>query len=668
MKLTPEEIISLKETLKSASSEREADYETIETAYGISIDEARRTSRFNDSKTRTKLDFEETDLDVDFSVKINLFHQIVESQRTVLGAQRTVRVPARSPSNEDVAYADKLEKALYYLWRRWNFRDQLSLMGWYCAVYGSAVGVLTLHQTEKIPMLTIRSPKNFYAVASMDDETELTAAMFVLETKGNIVKAEYGGEYEDDEDVNVIDFYSRNQRTRVIESSAEAVIDAPNPLKVVPIWIFPGIRIPGIFGDSTIKRAIPVHNEIERLYATEAKVMWINANGPTYINDPINVPENWKWGDSATITMGPQGRIGKASVEAIDANLLMHRIEDMKQNLDKVNDFSSVSRGDWAGSLMTGKGVTALQNPGAQRMEARLQSIDPRIEKVNSTALLMWNKSGKKPKSIAVKTKGSIDTITVDPKVDIDPSWVDNIVWLDSASFVDRQAWSITQLQKVRGNPRVMSTQRYLENDPDCDDVAGEMQRIQDEEMQAQARMMQMQMQAQQQMMQAQAPQQGGGVPPQEGGQMPPEGQPQGAEGTPEGAPAGTPGEAPPEQSQSLQALGEMLSSIPKIKGSIYIVGEALDGLEQAEMLELFLSQAIDKATISNFIGNEAPFLKGQFTFHVGTPNEPFVLVIENGQPTGDLTVQGEDMENGEMPLEAEMAAGEMPPEMMGMV
>jgi hypothetical protein len=97
-------------------------------------------------------------------------------------------------------------------------------------------------------------------------------------------------------------------------------------------------------------------------------------------------------------------------------------------------------------------------------------------------------------------------------------------------------------------------------------------------------------------------------------------------------------------------------------------VGEALDGLEQAEMLELFLSQAIDKATISNFIGNEAPFLKGQFTFHVGTPNEPFVLVIENGQPTGDLTVQGEDMENGEMPLEAEMAAGEMPPEMMGMV
>jgi hypothetical protein len=626
-------IVALKQYLEKRDSTRMSDYDKVEREYGLEIDEAFRTARFPEQTRREKFYWEESDLDIDFTVPVNLYHQIVEAQKAVLGAMRNVKVPP--PTNDEVGqlYADKLEKGIFYLWREWNLRRQLLLLGLYCALYGTAVGVLTVNTEKKIPMFQVRSPKGFYGIASLDDDTALESAMFVQTSKGNMVNAMFQTEYDDDEDVDIIDYYDKNERIRVIEQDTLEVFRKGHGLKACPVFTFQGIMLPGIMGASTIMRAIPVHREIQRLYTLDAKVMWLVVNAPTYIKDPQNVPPNFKWGDDATITMGAQGAIGKAGIDNMNPDLIVRRIEDMKTNLDRVNDFASISRADFQGSILTGQGVKNLLNPSAQRMESHNQGIDPILEKVNSLALISWNKIGKK-KNVVGKTKGEVFSEPFDPKADINPEWVENICWIDASAFVDKQAWLISQLQKLRGEPQAVSLQSFLENDSSCEDVMGEMQRISNERME---RMMQEAELMQQMQSMQQPPMPQGGIPPGEEVNpeqaLPPTGPP-GMEGAmpPEMAGmAGPPMEEVPgvpqapgiptggEEMTSLDALIAMLNEVPA-QGKIWIAGEALDGWEEDETLTLYFELPSDKSAVSDYLKRKFPKLHGTFNFKNGAP------------------------------------------------
>ena len=575
-------------------------YSDIVTELGREYNESERFAYMKPKTTRKKHAWEVSDDPTDFLVHVPFLPQIIEAQRTVIGAMRSHRVPLPAPEGQP--YADKLERGISHMWREWGMSRFLSEMGWYCVVMGTAIGVLQWDKQNKMPRAVIRSPENFYAVPSVDDERRVQIGMFVTKTMGRILNAQYPElkqSLANDEEYEVIDYYDTEVRLRVIKDVKKPLIEAKNPIKHTTIYVFPGIVLPNsIFGASFLTQSIPLQNEMDRLYSKQAEYLEMAINAPTFIKDPDNVPENFTWNKDTVVTMGPQGAIGKAPITSIDARVFEYRMEDMKRNLDNSMDFASISRGEMPSNIVTGKGVTALSAPSQQRTMLRLQSIDPEIERMTEDALLLWNKGGGGgSRQIYGQKQGSMFTDIFDPKKDIDPNWVETWVYLDAASFIDRQAAQITSLQKLRGMPQAMSLQRFLELDPDCEDVGTEMGRIQTE--------MQQQIALQQQAA-APPPQADQNLSAEKGGMVEGGGAPSGAGNS--AAPPGATAPAPEELGGGedvTAAVADLFRAIAKVKGEVWLVGDYLQGgispEEFAEgMIEVYVSLPVDKATILN--------------------------------------------------------------------
>ncbi len=689
MSLSVEEVSALLEELKNtqATQQRMSGYEDIVDELGREVIESERFAYMKQKTDRTKASWEVSDDPTDFLVHIPFLPQIIEAQRTVLGAMRSHRVPLPGPDGQ--AYADRLEKGISHLWREWGMPRFLSEMAWYCVVLGTAVGVLQRDKKDKLPRAVIRSPESFYALPSVDDERRVQIGMFVTKTLGRMLNKQYPketkGSLAAETEYEIIDYYDEEMRYRIVKDENIVLIEAKNPIKRVPVYVFPGIVIPNsLFGASLITQALPLQNEMDRLYSKQAEYLEMVMNAPTFIKDPDNVPENFTWNKDAVVTMGPQGGIGKAPIAAIDARVFEYRMEDMKRNLDNSMDFASIARGEMPSNIVTGKGVTALSAPSQQRTMLRLQSIDPELERMTEDALLLWHKGGRGARQIYGQKGGSMFVDKFDPKADIDPEWSKVWVYLDAASFVDRQAAQITALQKLRGQPQAMSLQRFLELDPDCEDVEQERKRIDTETQQ----MMQMQMGIQSQAEQNLAAEKGGAVPG-----APAPAAPSGAGPTPAGGEAGMAAPAEPgEEEDVIAAVADTFRGIGKVKGEIWLVGDYLEGgitpEEFAEgYIEVYVSEPLDKQTILN--GLRATELAGaveqqrvifheneaMLTQHLSLDVSPGSQGYEpsmKGQnpkeaPPEEMMPPGMEPEEAMMPEEGMVPeTGSMPPEMMG--
>jgi hypothetical protein len=605
-----DEVFSLRQKLEMRDARLQRLYSEVLEEMGLTIEPTGTWAIYEIKRARKRQWWERQrdDEKTDMSVNVNRLHQIIEAQRTVIGATRSLRVPPPSPDDEGAAYASKLENAIRHLWREWVFPRQLSLMGWYAAIFGSAVAVVYWSSERSLPMLRIESPIGFYAVPRIDDPVELAEALFVRHVSGLSLTAEYPDlkDYGDADDVVVIDYYSSDGYARYVEGRNKPLVESDMNVGRTPVYVVPGILGPGMMGLSPMSLAIPIHRELQRLYSLEAEVLQMAVRAPTVINDPINVPENFAWGDDAVIEVGPQGRVGKAPLDNIDHNLFFHRIQDMRQNLDDVMDFTSMQRGEFEGSILTGKGVSQLLRPNAMRLEGRLQAIDPILERINEVALVMWRKYGS-ARGTVIYGRDNANRSFVErfnPKTDIDLGWVKNFVWLDTSSMFDRQsniAQILTALRAGSPSQQAISQQRAIELLPFADDSQAELERIWNEWGKTNEFLQQ----------QAQVPAPGSPTAEEQLAAAEKGGNPQGAEAQ-AGAPAGqaapaeqaAPAGAPEEGNEVLVALAEFMRSIDRIKGRVFLCGEVLDG-DLTYGIEIYITNPLDKQTIINAFAND---------------------------------------------------------------
>jgi hypothetical protein len=592
--------------------------------------------------------WESDDSDRDEFVHIDRISQIIEDQRTYLGTMRSVRVPTPpvemfgggeqdipngipapvdpnapvvtppDPYKQTQQYADMLEKMCLDLWREWSMTRQYSMMGFYSVILGSAIGVLEFSADRGIPVFRVRSPQGFYAVARSDDDTRLKQAIFAQYVVGASLALEYPQcvDLADTDKVLVIDYFDEKTRMKLAENVELPLISVPNPLGRVPAYIFPNLLVPGIYGTTMIPRGIPIQNELDRLFTQEAEMTTEALNAPTVIStdSPDIIPEGWTWAKGSLAKISANGRVGKASMDVLDHAMFEGRINMMLQMLDATMDFSSVSRGEFSGSVLTGKGVNGLLGSGAARMDAKMQVMNEVMSRVMEDALLMWSGKAAKVKTpgkyakpaFGIKNKSAF-SFTADPK-NINPDWVKVDVFVDSASMVDQQAAEVTTLQKVRGTPQLMSVETALELDNSIRDVGEEQRRMDDEAAKraaAQAAIMQAtgQYQPAPTITSAEenySAERGGAVPG-----APTPGAP------PAAGPSGGPGSAPetpgpgPDLSGNLNAAMGVFQQIPNIHGAVYLEGLSATG-DFSEGIKVYVADPTDKATIANFFANDA--------------------------------------------------------------
>ena len=137
-------------------------------------------------------------------------------------------------------------------------------------------------------------------------------------------------------------------------------------------------------------------------------------------------------------------------------------------------------------------------------------------------------------------------------------------------------------------------------------------------------------------------------------------------------APAAGGGELPSGEVTPVETLIEELRAVKKIKGNVYLLGEpVVVGTITAESkVEIAITNPLDKQTFINAL----PQYGGRLNFITveGMPSEPHIHLFDDGKPSTDDRVMGEDSFGGEEPPPSPEGGmpemPEMPPGMGGVM
>jgi hypothetical protein len=266
------------------------------------------------------------------------------------------------------------------------------------------------------------------------------------------------------------------------------------------------------------------------------------------------------------------------------------------------------------------------------RMELKRNVLDSALEQVNRYFLQM-SYNFPSFREALVKAHGMQDggsfiseyrpaDFLVDGKM-----WTENEVYLDTASYIDRQAERIGRIQDVQN--KLMSRRRAMQLSRDVPDATRETRQI-EKETQAD-----MQLVAEANATANANPQTDVGEPAQTAQQLergsigaaPPMQMPGGTPVPPGMAAApetGEPGGAPdPEVMDLLQTI----ASTPKLKGRVWVGGTILQGNKDMGV-DIYLDNMADKATIVAWVAKKDPKWHGKLIF-LPAPAPPEEQAIE---------------------------------------
>lgn len=648
--MKPNEVVSLAQSLAAFHSEREAHYDELEASYGGYYTERKKTGIWKKVAGKFYPSYDKSDEQRNDFV-INLAAPIVEQKRAFIGQIPSIRVPPPDESEEAQKLADLAEKAILGLWQYSNIGRLMSSLGFYCALFGTAIGFVWPNIKDKRPQLKIRSPRGFYPVPADDDGNEMSCVIFEETLWGKQADAMYPG-FGYSGEAEVVTYRYIDDEVMMVVSSDSEVLVSPlqHKLGFCPVVTMPNIGIPeSLLGDADIERMVELGKAINRRYAIMEDVAEKMAYPLLVVKGGQDVPDPLPTGPDAYIEVGPQGSVDQIYPPNMGEGFWLST-QQLESKIATVTDTPPLMQSDFQGSIMSGKAVNAYLSPLSARMGIRQNTIYPRIQQLNKFAILMWHRFPKFNQRSYVRgsqlhgNRSTFETSFVPDDLKWEGEiWTENEVYLDSATFVDRQANFISIIQAQQN--RQLSRKRAMQLSPFVDDVTAEMRQIAKEAEEDMA------------LAQAQAAGAEANVQPNlsEAGR------------TAYGLEKGYIGETepvPPAGMESTPAMTEnelsqpeftaedviaLLSEVPNLKGRVWLVGGALKG-DISLGVELYIEDGNDKATIINYVGKKIPELvdtqtgNGELVFHIGIPPEGMEAVeITQGQTLGNEVVPPEE-------------------------
>lgn len=675
-------IVALKKALEDRDRTRNDAYDTILKHYGGGTYTERKKKGSWVKEALSSLMNSGRESDPAPAMRVNLIRPAVLAKVAYMGLPPQIRVPeppVELVGSEEAAMelADKLERVLLGHWKFSNMARRFHDAAWFQGAFGSAVIGVWPDVRHKRPRIFVRSPQNFYADAYDEDGLELKHCLWVEEMDGYAISAKWGefnaklDNLQGKEDIEVIHYIDEEQYAIVIDNKDFAFPPLENKLGKVPVVVVGNIGIPGsIFGDTDVEEGIETAKEINYQLALVNEQARKNVEPTVVIKEGREVPEDFALGEGGVIEVGQNG-----DVNVIGTIPLPHQhfqlIQQLQAWFDLITDNPAALRGEGFGSILTGKGFNALLSPIASRLSQRRTIFDTAVSQVNRYLLEMWWKFPMLNRKTTLTGDIGKDFFYLEAEPDdfvIDGEmWTENEVFLSAQSFVDRQGTDVEIMQLRQQNPPLISWQTAVEMMPYVDNKSRERKRIEDD-MRWQAMLMQqMQMpQAAPQDAEAQAyAMERGATQPSPEGQMAPA-TPIGEGASPADMQLGAmPEEAAPAPDESQEAVAELfdlLGSIAKLKGRVWVAGGVLTG-DLSLGIDIYVEVAADKQTIINAVKKDVPeltqpteaFPDGQLHFHVGEPNPDEQAVLVAGGEQG--VAPDSSMPPEPMPEEAMMGA-----------
>src|SRR5512137_2037916 len=175
-----EEIVALKDDLKTQGAARHAKYDLNMAAIGGAYD-SRRMDGFWDVWQAITDKPIPTDRE-EYEFRINFIPNIIKTVRSFIGKIPSIQCPPASPiTAEDKTakqVAEKLERVYSGLWESSYIGKRMNQIGYWNPALGTSVGVWWPDMKNKRPMFQVRSPYGCYPVLADVDGYEMKSVIF----------------------------------------------------------------------------------------------------------------------------------------------------------------------------------------------------------------------------------------------------------------------------------------------------------------------------------------------------------------------------------------------------------------------------------------------------------------------------------------------------------
>jgi hypothetical protein len=555
----------------------------------------------------------------------------------------------------------------------------MSDMGLYCSLLGTSIGLVWPDVSRNLPMFQVRSPRGCYPVPKDQDGYELAYVIFYTKEPGRkAAKMLNKSKLADEDEVEIIQYLDDKEYTTL--ANGVQVESIKHKLGFCPALTIPNIGIPGSpFGESTVVLAVTLQKYLN--YMTSM----FFATAEEQFNQPIVLPDGARW--PAGLPGGPRDVIELPEGATQQAYRLpppslpfdVFKIRDtLTEELSMVTDIPQAMLGGSSSPYLSGRSVTAQLGPVQALMNVRMETIFPAIRKVMWMAFKMMETMWPNEEHVLYGTQDVwgrrerapfVETFTVEEF----GGRYECLITMPSGVYFDEQAVHMEMIQDIQN--QTLSKESYMQLSPFIKPgmLDMEKERIQRE--------------VDENVQQNIAAQQAAASPTTNNAPMGEPGQTaygleQGYVGETEPAPipggmevSPTEGVSPmgntPETGNTIDPvisqMVDLLRSVPKVKGQIYIFGEFLDpqyieensGEGSSPQVTVGLTDATDKATVSNFVKKTVPEVWGNMTFVVlkAPPDEPYIDASPGSQ--------GYDVSGGEMAPEGAAPEGEIPPDEM---
>lgn len=579
----------------------------------------------------------------------NICKPIVDASAAFIGQMPMVRVPSMDSRLDSLAITEKTERIALGLLRAWNMPRRMMDVGRYCSMLGTAVGVIWPDMEKMRPKFLVRSPRGFCPTPKDEDGYELADAIFYAKYSGAQAAKMFGAKgkkYVDEKEVEVYEYIDDKVIVTVVGDDVVRRIN--HKLGFCPVVAIPNTSIPGsCFGESTLANGAPKLQQWNSyIFSKVVAQVQEMLDQPLVIEGAEHFPEEIPRGPRDTIELpaGVGAKVYRVPPMIMPFDIFRIR-DDLEKSISMVSDIPQAMTSGGDNPYESGRGFTAKLAPTQSKLKVKLDTIYPAIERLLWMAFTMWEVMwpneehtvfGELPKGMNQSTAKS-NRFTETFKMEDLRGWYQFEVTLDPGSFFDQQTQWVMTLQGVQN--QILSKETAMQYFPLIKDVVIEKQRVA-REVQENAQM-NIQAQAAALAMQnapmAEVGRTGYGIEKGYVGELPVPPMPGGADvKAPAEAPANGQVAEPGKMVDPLiQQMIDLLRSVPKVKGQIFVTGEFLDenyreqtsGMGSTPTVTICLTVAADKATLINYIKSQVPEMFGSMKFRTvtGPPNEPYI-------------------------------------------
>jgi len=339
------------------------------------------------------------DVGPDIKLVRNLVFDVCVKYQSYLNSLPMIRTFVERPdSRRAKAQAGLKENVLYATWRQANMNRSLTQIGWFGPLMGDCFHGIWPDFEKKTVTSFVRSPEHAFPVPSFDG-TQMDALLFCWKSPAARVKRQFpkwsgsGEDGKQGKQAEIVEYSDNKCFYRWVEG--QMVNGVEHNLGFNLFDQVPFIEVPGEpWNHGAVEQSVNLVEAGNALYSLMMQAMLENVFPRLILEDPMKFAETMDFGPGATIPVNPGGKAYFLNPPMSSIGGSVEMLRENERAIKQDTSMPDVNFGNVEASVITGKGVNALQGAGTGSLVEMVQGggIGGALESWNEKALTIYQR------------------------------------------------------------------------------------------------------------------------------------------------------------------------------------------------------------------------------------------------------------------------------------